>query len=212
MDDFRPISLLSNLGKILEHVLKQKLESEFIINPLSYFQFGFRKSHSTVHALLKFHNDVMCHLRNRNCTVAISLDIQKAFDTAFHKGILFKLVELGIDPFLIKLFQSYFLDRKFCIQINNSFSDSGAVKIGVPQGSILPPLLFNLFIYDFPHETNYSKAILYADDCLIYSHDISPANALIKASNHQQFLCGLGHHKCFQIWGNLHKKRFGKMS
>ena len=145
---------------------------------------------------MKLHNDVTCHLRNRNCTVAISLDIQKAFDTVFHKGILFKLVELGIDPFLIKLFQSYFLDRKFCIQINNSFSDSGAVKSGVPQGSILAPLLFNLFLYDFPHETNYSKAILYADDCLIYSHDISPANALIKASNHLRII-----NNYYKVWG-----------
>lgn len=196
LDEFRPISLISNLGKILENVLKQKLEAEFIIDPLSCYQFGFRQSHSTAHALLKFHNDVTENLRNKKCTVAISLDIQRAFDTASHKGILYKLVGLGIDPYLLKLFQSYFFERRFCIQINNSLSNSGSVNCGVPQGSVLAPFLFNLFLYDFPHQSTDSKAILYADDCLIFSHDVSPAQALIKASTHLQTI-----HNFYKVWG-----------
>lgn len=196
IDEFRPISLLSNLGKILEHIIKQKLENEFIINPLSCYQFGFRRSHSTVHALLKFHNDVTTHLRNQKCTIAVSLDIQKAFDTALHKGIMYKLVELGIDPYLLKLLQNYFSERRFCIQINGSLSDFGVVNSGVPQGSVLAPILFNLFLNDFPHETLDSKAILYADDCLIYSHDVSPSRALEKASHHLQII-----NTFYKTWG-----------
>ena len=107
VEDFRPISLLSNLGKIFEHILKRKLESEFVVDPVSSFQFGFRKFHSTQHALFKLHNDVIQNLREKVCTVAISLDIEKAFDSAWYKGILYKLVDLGIDPYLLKTFQSY---------------------------------------------------------------------------------------------------------
>lgn len=184
LEDFRPISLLSNFGKIFELVLKEKLENEFVVNPVSSFQFGFKRFHSTQHALLKFSSDVVENLRNKSCTVAISLDIEKAFDSAWHKGIFYKLVDLGIDPYLIKIFQSYFLNRQFSIQINDVSSDFGLVSSGVPQGGVLAPLLFNLFLHDFPHTTNNSKAILYSDDCLIYAHDDSPTLALNDAAVH----------------------------
>ena len=184
LEDFRPISMLSNLGKIFEHVLKEKLEREFVVDPISSFQFGFRKFHSTQHALLKLQNDVIQNLRNKFCTVAISLDIEKAFDSAWHKGILYKLVDLGVDPFLIKTFQSYFMNRKFCVQINKTSSGFDNVKSGVPQGSVLAPFLFNIFLHDFPHSIGNSNAILYADDCIIYAHSQSPIEALNTAAYH----------------------------
>lgn len=184
IEDFRPISLLSNIGKIFEHVLKRKLENEFLISPIAPYQFGFRQQHSTQHALLKFHSDVVNNLREKKSTVAISLDIEKAFDSACHKGILYKLTELGVDPFLLKLFSSYFSNRKFCVEINKTLSDFGTVESGVPQGSVLAPLLFNIFLYDFPHTVELSKAILYADDCIIYSHDEFPTRALLKSTAH----------------------------
>lgn len=183
-EEFRPISLLSNIGKVFENILKGKLDSEFVINPIPIFQFGFRNFHSTNHALLKFHSDVTTNLRNKTCTVAISLDIQKAFDNATHKGILYKLLDLGIDPYLMKMFHSFFSDREFRVQINDSLSEPGEVKSGVPQGSVLSPFLFNLFLHDFPHLTENSKALLYADDCMIYSNAISPIQALNNAAHH----------------------------
>lgn len=177
VDDFRPISLLSNIGKILEVVLKEKLNNELTIDPISNYQFGFKSGHSTQHALLKFHNDVTTNLRSQSCTVAISLDIQKAFDSVSHLGILFKLIQLGVDPFIIKMLKSFFNSRKFMVQIRNTSSSLGHVNSGVPQGSILAPYLFNLFLHDFPHMYQHSKAILYADDCIIYAHNPSPAIA-----------------------------------
>lgn len=182
--DFRPISLLSNVGKVFECILKEKLENCYIIDPIPSFQFGFRKQHSTQHALLKFHSDVCGNLRKEVCTVAISLDIEKAFDSVFHKGILYKLVEVGTDPYLVKMLQSYFSERKFNIQILDSMSSPGSVSSGVPQGSVLAPFLFNIFLHDFPHQSGESTAILYADDCLIYAHDCSPVQALQKATFH----------------------------
>lgn len=184
VEDYRPISLLSNIGKILEHVIKKKLEDEFPVCPISPYQFGFKYYHSTQHALLKFHSDVVNNLRTKTCTVAISLDIEKAFDSACHKGILYKLVDLGIDPYLVKMFLSYFSERKFSVQIKNSCSVFGAMERGVPQGSVLAPYLFNLFLHDFPHLAENSKAILYADDCMIYSHHTSPIQALETAASH----------------------------
>lgn len=196
LDEFRPISLLSNIGKLFEHIIKIKLEDELIIDPISCFQFGFRQAHSTQHALLKFHADVTRNLRNQKCTVAVSLDIQKAFDTACHKGILHKLVGLGVDPYLAKLFFSYFSERKFNIQINDASSGFGNVNSGVPQGSVLAPFLFNLYLHDFPHEMAESKALLYADDCLIFSHDESPITALNKTAEHLSTI-----YDYYKTWG-----------
>lgn len=196
VEDFRPISLLSNIGKVFELVIKEKLENAFIIDPIPSFQFGFQRNHSTQHALLKFHTDVCTNLRGKKCTVAISLDIEKAFDSAFHKGILFKLVDIGADPFLVNIIKSYFNHRKFSVQINNTNSSTGLVCSGVPQGSVLAPLLFNIFLHDFPHQMQNSTAILYADDCLIYAHNTSPIQALNNAALH------LGRINMFyQTWG-----------
>lgn len=168
LSNFRPISLLSNIGKLFESVLKEKMENELPVSPISAYQFGFKSGHSTQHALLKLHSDITSNLRNQVSTVAISLDIQKAFDSVCHTGVLYKLIEIGIDPYLVKLMASFFTARKFLINIKNTSSATGLVNSGVPQGSILAPYLFNIFLYDFPHIGQGSQAILYADDCLIY--------------------------------------------
>lgn len=182
--DFRPISLLSNIGKIFEHILKEKIENDYIIEPLPDFQFGFRKTHSTQHALLKFHSDITINLRDQSCTVAISLDIEKAFDSVIHTGILYKLIELETDPYLVKILHSFFSNRRFCVDVQGTLSNFGSVGSGVPQGSVLAPHLFNIFLHDFPHTSQDSQAILYADDCLIYAHDKSPEIAMEKAAVH----------------------------
>lgn len=121
--EFRPISFLSNVGKIFEYILKEKLKKEFIINPISDFQFGFQIQHFTQHALLKFHSDITTNLRNQICTVAISLDIEKAFDSVCHKGIIYKLIDLSVDPFLVNIINNYLSDRKFFVQINSKNQD-----------------------------------------------------------------------------------------
>lgn len=195
-DEFRPISLLSNIGKLFEHIIKEKINNEFLFNPISNYQFGFQQFHSTQHALLKFHSDITNKLREKTSTDAISLDIQKAFDSACQKGIIYKLIQLNVDPYLIKLMHNFFLDRIFNVLINDSFSETGLVKSGVPQGSVLAPFLFCLFLHDFPHLTRGSKAILYADDCMIYAHSLSPIQALNNAAYHLGLISAY-----YKTWG-----------
>lgn len=182
--NIRPISLLSNLGKLFEKVIRDKMDLNLQQQYIPNHQFGFKKGHSTSHALLKFHNDVVNNLREQRCTIAISLDIEKAFDHAYHNGILFKMINIGFDPFMIKLFQSFFTNRQFCLQLQNELSTYGNIYCGVPQGSILAPHLYSIFISDFPHVVSGSTSILYADDSLLYAHGVSPADTLRCVSHH----------------------------
>lgn len=186
INNFRPISLLSNIGKLFERIIREKMDEGIIGSYIPQEQFGFKKGNSTVHALLKFHCDVMRNLRERKCTVAVSLDVEKAFDKAFHDGILYKMVRIGFKPSIIKLFQSFFSGRRFCVQIAGQVSGQGEVSCGVPQGSVLAPHLYNIFMHDFPHACNNSKGILFADDSLLYAHDESPLVALQRVSSHLQ--------------------------
>lgn len=131
---------------------------------------------------MKFHSDVLRNLRKGECTLAVSLDIENAFDKAYHKGILFKMIVIGFDSSIIGLFKSFFDDRKFSVQIGEMLSDQGDVSCGVPQGSVLGTHLYSIFIYDFPHEYENSKGILYAEDSLLYTQDESPLSALPRIS------------------------------
>ena len=132
------------------------------MEPIPELQFGIQKYHSTQRALLKFHNDITCNLRDKICTVGISLDIAKAFDSVYYNAIIYKLIIFGVDPFLVKIIHSYLNKRKFIVQINNITSNLGPVNSVVPEGDVLATFLFNLFLHAFPHYTRGSKAILYA--------------------------------------------------
>ncbi|KAI8114690.1 RNA-directed DNA polymerase from mobile element jockey [Lucilia cuprina] len=151
-------------------------------------QFGFKRGNSTVHALLKFHTDVVQNLRKGQCTVAVSLDIEKAFDKAYHDGILYKMTKIGFDATIVKLLRSFFEDRKFCVQVDNMTSSQGDISCGVPQGSVLAPHLYSIFIYDFPLDFGASRGILYADDSLLYAHDESPQIALQHVKSHLEYV------------------------
>lgn len=182
--DLRPISLLSNIGKLFEMIIREKMDLNITHSYIPDLQFGFKMGHSTTDALLKFQNDIVTNLRKQSCTVAVSLDVEKAFDHASHFGILYKMVQIGFDPNIVKLLSSFFSDREFCIQIFGIESEIGSVNCGVPQGSILAPHLYNIFMSDFPHCRTDSTALLYADDALVYAHDESPILALGKVSGH----------------------------
>ena len=166
--NYRPISLLCVISKVLERIVFDHL-SKFIINNniLVDSQFGFRPHHSTAQQLLLFlskvHNILNC---NASCDV-IYLDFQKAFDSVSHSELLVKLWNVGITSNLWLWIKEYLSNRHQQVCINGCYSSSLPVISGVPQGSILGPLLFLVYINDLPQQVLHSDILLFADDTKI---------------------------------------------
>lgn len=200
LTDFRPISLLSNIGKLFERVIAEQLnnfceESNVIPNN----QFGFKRGHSTEHASLVLHNKIVQNLRYKRCTVSLDIDLEKAFDSVWHKGLLYKLIRLNCPTWLTRIIRSFLENRCSSIFIGSESSDYFPIYSGVVQGSILGPTLFNIFIHDFPFQYPMLEepgAILYADDTIILASDTRPINALNKIKGKLPILV-----KYFDKWG-----------
>ena len=164
MDNYRPISLLSCFSKILEKIVCARLTNFLDTNNLiTSSQFGFRKNHSTVHPLVHFLNFVSTSLDKKEHSIAIFCDLRKAFDTVDPGILLSKLKKMGIRGVELLWFQDYLTNRKQLVHINGSNSFLRAVLLGVPQGSILGPLLFLIYINDLPLCSELI-ALLFADD------------------------------------------------
>jgi hypothetical protein len=171
VDSYRPITLLSCLSKVFESWILQKIRKhcdDNLIIPDE--QFGFRPRHSTIHALSKFTHDVTSAINMKIPTVACSLDCEKAFDTTWIEGLLYKLKYLyGLNDHLCRLLYNYLKNRTFQVKIENSYSENFQILAGVPQGSVLAPVLYTLFIADIPLPLNTNiKKIVFADDILVY--------------------------------------------
>ena len=146
MDNYRPISLLSCFSKILEKIVCIRLTEFFDVNNLiSPSQYGFRKKHSTLHPLVHFLNFVSTSLDKKEHSIAIFCDLRKAFDTVDPVILLKKLKKLGIRGVELLWFQDYLTNRKQFVNINGCNSFLLSVLLGVPQGSILGPLLFLIY-------------------------------------------------------------------
>lgn len=166
---YRPISLLSSISKIVEKVifnrLKDILDNENII---PNHQCGFRTNHSTSHQLLRITECIIKGFNKSKETGMVCLDIEKAFDKVWHNGLLFKMSRLNLPNWLIKTIDSYLTNRKFQVAVGNKLSTKRIIEAGVPQGSILSPILFNIYISDIP-KLNFSSIAQFADDTAIYT-------------------------------------------
>jgi len=167
--NYRPISILPVCSKLLEKIVHKQLYNYVTNNNILYNgQSGFRKHHSTCTALLKTIDKWNAEIDNGNYVGAVFVDLSKAFDMVNHKLLIQKLHSLGITENENNWFNSYLTTRTQCVSINNSISMSHVISSGVPQGSILGPLLFLLFINDMPNDLKHSVVDMYADDTLIY--------------------------------------------
>ena len=136
-------------------------------NILSDNQFGFRKKYSTYMASLDLINYILTGLDQKECTLGVFVDLSKAFDTVDHNILLNKLRYYGIRGVAYNWFLSYLTKRKQLVCVNNCSSSFQDISYGVPQGSILGPLLFLLYINDISSCSNKLKFILFADDTSI---------------------------------------------
>jgi ribosomal protein S18 len=166
--NYRPISLLASFSKIYEKLMHRRI-TEFMEANNSIFdmQYGFRRGRSCEHALLKAQSVLLDSLGKNEISLLLLIDFSKAFDMVDHTILLEKLAHYGIRGVAHDWLKSYLADRQQFVTINGSNSDKKALKFGVPQGSILGPLLFIIYINDLPNISKIAKFIMYADDANI---------------------------------------------
>jgi len=167
--NYRPISILPIVSKIMEKIVHQQLYCYLDDqNLLSQAQSGFRKSFSTQTSLHRLTEYIFEALNNSEVVGMVAIDLQKAFDTVNHSILLQKLDHYGVRHVPLKWFTSYLSNRSQVTYVNNVISDMGFIRTGVPQGSILGPLLFILYINDLPGCLRKCEANMYADDTAFY--------------------------------------------
>ena len=179
--DFRPISVLPILSKVFERIVLNQLVHH-IESLYQNTQHGFRKSRSTVTCLLKLRDDILRAMDRGEVTIAVFADYSKAFDTIDYNILISKLAKLKFSKTFLHWITEYLTNRKHFVQINDKSSSLLNTTFGVPQGSILGPVIFNLYVTDMSTHLKSSESLQYADDTTLYTH-CKPAQ-LQQQTNH----------------------------
>ena len=182
MDNYRPISVLPTVSKIIEKITHAQF-SKYLTNHhlLTPYQCRFRKFHSTETAVLSLTDTIRKNVDLGMLTVAVFIDLRKAFDSVNHTLLLDKIRSCGVTDTELLWFRSYLTNRKQAVSYQNVLSDLDQLSTGVPQGSILGSLLFILFINDLPRSVKSSSILMYADDAVVFhaAKDVSSINATL---------------------------------
>ena len=171
LKNFRPVSNLSYISKLTEKAAAAQMIEYLDRNNLrEKFQSSYRACHSTETALIRVKNDIMCDMENKNVVLLVLLDLSAAFDTVHHGILLRRLENLGIRGIALSWFESYLSDRKQTVIIDGASSDPEILKCGVPQGSVLGPILFTVYVQPLGEILRkYNCSIhFYADDTQLY--------------------------------------------
>ncbi|MCG7875530.1 MAG: reverse transcriptase family protein [Candidatus Thiodiazotropha endolucinida] len=195
--NYRPISILPTISKIFEkHINKHLMNYLNKYKLLHESQSGFRQKHSCQTALIKLVDQWMSCIDKGDLVGALFIDFRKAFDVVDHSILIKKLSLYKMSETSLQWFRSYLTDRKQAVKHGKGQSNLTEIKAGVPQGSILGPTLFLLFINDLPLFTNFCFSDFYADDATLHTHSKSP---VIMESNLQTDA------DAAKIWGKQNK-------
>ena len=183
VSNYRPISILPAISKVVEKAVAEQLvahlNKENLLHPM---QFGFRANHSTETACCYFLEVIKSSLDKGGVVGALFLDLRKAFDTVNHSVLLSKLSSFKLSVDVLNWIQSYLVDRSQCVRIDDKTSPLKACGLGVPQGSILGPLLFSAYINDLPSVCDEVGTLMYADDTVLYTSGKDPEQVAAKLS------------------------------
>ena len=170
ISNYRPISLLPAISKILERILHERLynfvTSNNLIDPNQY---GFRKLHSTDFAIIQLYDKIIKALSDKEHCIGVFKDLSKAFDTIDHPILTHKLDNFGVRGTALSWFEDYLTNRKQYVSFQSKDSHKLNIECGVPQGSILGPLLFILYINDIVRSSPDLSFILFADDRIYFT-------------------------------------------
>ena len=167
--NYRPVSVLPIFSKLLERLVYNRLIKFINDNKLLYdYQFGFQRGKSTQLAVMMLVDKITEALDNKECVIGIFLDFSKAFDTVDHEILLLKLEKYGIQGTELQWLNDYLSNRRQYVTCSNYKSSFGTITCGVPQGSILGPLLFLMYINDLSKVSEYCFSLLFADDTNMY--------------------------------------------